>query len=57
MTLINCITIQWHTHGLDAGHMGQWSGTLEQGLDGMDKLAIKYEKCNLLVHLDFVKFT
>jgi hypothetical protein len=42
-------------HGSAVGHIGQQSGTLEDGLEGIDELATAYEKFILLAHVDFAK--
>lgn len=59
--MVGCLARMWytrlyrHTHGSVVEHIGQRSGTLEDGLDDVDELATAYEKCTLLAHVDFAK--
>jgi hypothetical protein len=42
---------------LDFGHIGQGSGTLDEGLAAVDELATEYEKLILFAQIDFAKST
>ena len=61
--MVGCFARMWygklyrHTQGSAAGHMGHRSGTLEDGLDAVEMLAVAYEKFTFFTHVDLAKST
>ena len=59
--IVGCFVRLWygilyrHTQGSAAGQMGQWRGTLEDGLDDVETLATEYEKFIFCMQVDFAK--